>query len=71
MDSGACRVQGQLANGNPHAPRPKVPEAQDAFIVRRHDQPDIPCPHIRQHLLHPPVFNPGFSITGSAGGAGL
>ena len=49
-DSGSGGVEGQLADGDAHAPRALVAEAEDALVVGGHDQTDVRPACVAQQL---------------------
>jgi hypothetical protein len=51
IDAGRGGVDGDLADGNAHAPRALVAQAQDALIVRDDDEPHVFAPPVAQHLV--------------------
>ena len=51
MDSRGNRVKRKLPKWNSHPPATLVAKAQDAFVVRDHDQADIFKRRIAEHLI--------------------
>ena len=42
-------VEGELADGDPHAPGPLVAQAEDPLVVRHHDQADVLIGGVPEH----------------------
>ena len=61
-------VEHQLADRDGHAARALVAQAQDAFVVRHDDQPDVPLPEIAQPLGDLARGRSGTGTSPAAGG---
>ena len=55
MDAGASRVEGQLADRDPHAADAEIAQAQDRLVVGHHDHPAVLNRGALQYLPHPPA----------------
>ncbi len=53
MDPGAGRVQGELADRDPHPARALVAEPEDPLVVGRDDQPNVLVPRVGEQFGDP------------------
>ncbi len=53
VDSGARRVESELADRNAHAVRAEVAEPEDALAIGHHDHPDVLVRPVAEQLAHP------------------
>ena len=51
MDARGGHVERELAHGDAHAARSLVAEAQDALVVRDHDQAHVVVGRVAEHLV--------------------